>query len=101
MFVPTADEPTRRLGFMALRTKRLKLGGGRIGPHDIEAGTALFSYGGGRAPNAASSWQVVVGSMASVCFSLKSRNSCSTMCPWHPGMLALAVSCMFDGLACH
>ncbi|OLP91236.1 hypothetical protein AK812_SmicGene27083 [Symbiodinium microadriaticum] len=41
------------------------------------AGTALFSYGGGRAPNAASSWQVVVG------------------------MLALAVSCMFDGLACH
>ncbi|CAE7369566.1 UTR2 [Symbiodinium sp. CCMP2456] len=38
------------------------------------AGTALFSYGGGRAPNAASSWQVVVG------------------------MLALAVSCIFDGL---
>ncbi|CAE7242045.1 UTR2 [Symbiodinium necroappetens] len=38
------------------------------------AGTALFSYGGGRAPNAASSWQVVVG------------------------MLALALSCIFDGL---
>ena len=42
-----------------------KVWGGGSKPRDVQAGTALFSYGGGRAPNAASSWQVVVGSMAS------------------------------------